>query len=613
VINDNTTNYNNDSNKLESANSLIPPLKIVPYKFSQASIKVKQPTREIVIGYQEKQKSQYIEKIDNINLELVKISAGKFKIGAIKDEYGIRILNTDHPNDVDVPEFYIGKYPVTQEQWKFGANLPEINRELGENPSNSEGEDLPVEKVSWEEAIEFCARLSHHTGLDYRLPSEAEWEYACRAEKDTPFNFGETIDSRLSNYNGEIYGLSKKFESRGQTTPIGEFRGANAYGLYDMHGNVKEWCQDSWHENYLNAPTDGSAWLTPESSKKVLRGGSYCNDPKDCRSDARCYAEADDKRRNIGFRLAMSVKTLVAPLDRSNYSDEVGNKVIETKIDNITKVQNNDGNAKPIPKEATMIDFAIITALDIEKLAVLKAFEIDEKKDRHRKDSRTYWRKRLSLADGKFYEIVVAQCLDVANLNAAILTNDVLHHWKPHAVIMVGIAATSKSSPKQNLGDLVVGREIYYYEMGKVTAEGKIPEPKQIPVDATLLDRVQALPKSDFLVLAERPDSTTKHPKIEIGVIASGDKVIGDEAERDKIADTNRKILAIEMEGYGVIASTWQSSDPVRCLVIRGLCDYADSSKNDKWHAYAAAVAADFTKYFLLDEPLEPRNPTLPS
>jgi nucleoside phosphorylase len=209
---------------------------------------------------------------------------------------------------------------------------------------------------------------------------------------------------------------------------------------------------------------------------------------------------------------------------------------------------------KPNTKETTMIDFAIITAIKIERLAILKAFEIDEDKDRVREGSRTYWRKRLSLNDGKFYEIVVAQSLDMANLNAAILTNDVLHHWKPHAVIMVGIAATAKPKSRQNLGDLVIGREIYYYEMGKMTPKGILPEPKQIPADATLLDRVQALPNSDFVVLGERPDGTTKHPDIEVGVIASGDRVIADATERDKIAAVNRKILAIEMEGYGAMA-----------------------------------------------------------
>lgn len=137
---------------------------------------------------------------------------------------------------------------------------------------------------------------------------------------------------------------------------------------------------------------------------------------------------------------------------------------------------------------------------------------------------------------------------------------------------------------------------------------GKLPEPKNIPVDSTLLDRVQALPGSDFPILATRPDGTDTRPEIEVGVIASGDKVIADAAERDAIASANRKIMAIEMEGYGVISAAWQSFDHVRCLVIRALCDYADSGKHDQWHNYAAATAAGFTKYFLLDEPLDPRN-----
>jgi nucleoside phosphorylase len=252
------------------------------------------------------------------------------------------------------------------------------------------------------------------------------------------------------------------------------------------------------------------------------------------------------------------------------------------------------------------IDFAIITAIKIERLAVLKCFGINEKEDRHQRGSRTYWRKRLCLQNGKFYEIVVAQSLDTANVNAALLANDMFHHWKPVAVLMVGIAAAAE--PEQQLGDLVVGKEIYCYETGKITAEGKLPEPKQIPVDATLLNRTQSLPDADFLILVDRPDGTKIAPKIEWGVIASGEKVIADALERDRIIAVNRKIMAIEMEAYGVIAAAWQSFEQVRCLVIRALCDYADDKKNDEWRAYAAAVAAGYTKHFLLDEPLVPKN-----
>ena len=254
-----------------------------------------------------------------------------------------------------------------------------------------------------------------------------------------------------------------------------------------------------------------------------------------------------------------------------------------------------------------LIDFAIITAIEIERKAVCQALQITDE-DRVRREARTYWRKSIPLSNDKFYEIVVAQSLDMATVNAALLTNDMLHHWKPKAVLMVGIAATAKPEPKQHLGDVVIGKDIYYYELGKITAKGKLPEPKQIPVDATLLDRIRALPKVNFPILADRPDGTNTVPRIDVGVIASGDKVISDAPTRDSIAATNRKILAIEMEGYGVIEASRQRFEPIRCLVIRALCDYADDTKNDAWQPYAAAVAAGFTKYFLLDEPLEPRN-----
>jgi nucleoside phosphorylase len=289
------------------------------------------------------------------------------------------------------------------------------------------------------------------------------------------------------------------------------------------------------------------------------------------------------------------------PVDR--YAKEIPNSQrVQTDRDfQMSNREQESGKTKNI-----LIDFIIVTALKKERLAVLKCLEIDEISDRVRKGSRTYWRKRLHLQNGKFYEIVIAQSQDTANVNAALLANDMFHHWKPVAVLMVGIAAAS--DPQQRLGDLVVGKEIYCYEAGKITAEVKLPEPKQIPADATLLNRTQALPDADFLILVDRPDGTKNFPKIEWGVIASGEKVIADASERDKIAAANREIMAIEMEAYGVIAAAWQSFEQVRCLVIRALCDYADDKKNDQWQAYAAAVAAGYTRHFLLDEPLIPRN-----
>jgi formylglycine-generating enzyme required for sulfatase activity len=142
------------------------------------------------------------------------------------------------------------KFEVTQEQYQ---------QIMGSNPSNFKGAKRPVEKVSWNDAVEFCKKLSQKTRHKYRLPSEAEWEYACRAGTTTPFHFGETITTELTNYDGDYtYASGLKGKYRKQTTEVGTFP-PNAFGLYDMHGNVWEWCQDTWHDSYKGAPTDGSA------------------------------------------------------------------------------------------------------------------------------------------------------------------------------------------------------------------------------------------------------------------------------------------------------------------------------------------------------------------
>jgi formylglycine-generating enzyme required for sulfatase activity len=159
--------------------------------------------------------------------------------------------------------------------------------------------------VSWDDAIEFCARLSKATGREYRLPSEAEWEYACRAGTTTPFHFGETITTDLANYNGNYtYGSGSKGQYRKQTTDVGSFP-ANAFGLHDMHGNVWEWCQDNWHENYNGAPTDGSAWVDENANQNImiLRGGSWFNYPWFCRSAFRLDYGADGRNSIFGFRV----------------------------------------------------------------------------------------------------------------------------------------------------------------------------------------------------------------------------------------------------------------------------------------------------------------------
>jgi len=158
--------------------------------------------------------------------------------------------------------------------------------------------------VSWFDALEFCRRLSQRTGQRYGLPSEAQWEYACRAGSTTPFHFGATLTPELANYNGNhVYGNGPKGTCREQTIDVASYP-ANGWGLYDMHGNVWEWCLDHWHDTYEGAPTDGSAWLSSGESKlRLLRGGSWDNYPRYCRSAGRNGGARDDQYGFIGFRL----------------------------------------------------------------------------------------------------------------------------------------------------------------------------------------------------------------------------------------------------------------------------------------------------------------------
>jgi formylglycine-generating enzyme required for sulfatase activity len=179
---------------------------------------------------------------------------------------------------------------------------------MGNNPSHFKGDDkLPVENVSWLDAVDFCRKLSQKTGRTYRLPSEAEWEYACRAGTTTPFAFGETITPEVVNYDGNFpYGGAAKGEYRQKTTPVGAFP-PNRFGVYDMHGNVWEWCLDEWVDNYNGAPTDGSArgniHSRDENINRLLRGGSWNNNASNCRSANRNYNAASNRNNNIGFRV----------------------------------------------------------------------------------------------------------------------------------------------------------------------------------------------------------------------------------------------------------------------------------------------------------------------
>jgi formylglycine-generating enzyme required for sulfatase activity len=236
------------------------------------------------------------ENIGNgVSLEMVKIPGGRFLMGSPETE-AERDQDEGPQHYVNVPEFLMGKYTVTQAQWQAV---------MGNNPSQFKGKNRPVENVSWNDATKFCQKLSKKTGRDYRLPSEAEWEYACRAGTTTPFYFGETITPELVNYNGnETYGNGPEGKDREETTDVGIFP-PNSFGLYDMHGNVYEWCQDVWHDNYDGAPVDGSAWVNGgNSSRRVRRGGFWYSNPGRCRSASRStsyFVAANDYL--FGFRL----------------------------------------------------------------------------------------------------------------------------------------------------------------------------------------------------------------------------------------------------------------------------------------------------------------------
>ncbi|MEO1394746.1 MAG: SUMF1/EgtB/PvdO family nonheme iron enzyme [Cyanobacteria bacterium J06634_5] len=239
-----------------------------------------------------------------VTLDLIEIPDGTFVMGAPASEDG-RSEDEGPQHNVSVPSFWMGKYPVTQAQWRAVAALPKVEQDLNPSPAHFPGDQRPVENVSWLDAVEFCQRLSVKSGQRYRLPSEAEWEYACRAGPTTPFHIGETLTADLANYDAtKIYGGGPKGDYRQETTVVGSFP-ANANGLYDMHGNVWEWCADHWHNSYEGAPSDGSAWLTDDwDFPRLLRGGSWILYPRDCRSACRFNSTPELRVNIIGFRVS---------------------------------------------------------------------------------------------------------------------------------------------------------------------------------------------------------------------------------------------------------------------------------------------------------------------
>ena len=226
-------------------------------------------------------------------MEMILVKGGTFTMGATPEQ-GEDFFDDEIPaHEVTVSDFYIGKYLVTQKEWE------EI---MGDNPSHFKGDDLPVESVSWDDVQDFITKLNQKTGKTYRLPTEAEWEYAARGGiKSQGYKYAG------SNNLDEVARYCDN--SQNKTHPVGSMR-SNELFIHDMSGNLFEWCEDNWHSNYFGAPSTGEAWIqNPTGFTRVIRGGDYDNVPRNCRISFRylCAAKWNWCGGYIGFRLAMSV------------------------------------------------------------------------------------------------------------------------------------------------------------------------------------------------------------------------------------------------------------------------------------------------------------------
>jgi formylglycine-generating enzyme required for sulfatase activity len=249
----------------------------------------------VVIGRSVCQAQAWVEDLgDGVTLELVTVPAGSYNMGSLRGPDA----GEQPAHRVTVPAFRLGRGSVTQGQWRAV---------MGKTPHcRFTGSELPVDSISWQAAERFCARLSVRTGRAYRLPSEAQWEYACRAGTAGPFSWGETITTGAANYNGQfVFRAESTGHYRHATTEAGHFP-PNPFGLFDMHGNVWEWCADHWHPDYRGAPTDGRAWVFGGvPARRVARGGCWHDTPAACRSAARLAFPAEEGDEFVGFRVML--------------------------------------------------------------------------------------------------------------------------------------------------------------------------------------------------------------------------------------------------------------------------------------------------------------------
>jgi formylglycine-generating enzyme required for sulfatase activity len=235
---------------------------------------------------------------NGVDMTLVKIPAGTFQMGtsSTDEPWLLEYSRPVHPVTIS-QDFYMGKYEVTQAQWKAVMGTEPWK---GKSFVKEQG-DCPAIYVSWNDAVAFCAKLTQlNPGRTFRLPSETEWEYACKAGNgDTKYCFGDD-DDQLGNY--AWYNQNTRDINEPYAHSVGQ-KAKNDYGLYDMPGNVWEWCQDWWHDDYTNAPSDGSAWETPAESFRIRRGGSWNLAGLYCRSAARGGGAPTHTDGDTGFRV----------------------------------------------------------------------------------------------------------------------------------------------------------------------------------------------------------------------------------------------------------------------------------------------------------------------
>jgi uncharacterized protein (TIGR02996 family) len=234
--------------------------------------------------------------INSVNMSLIWVPPGTFLMGSPEMEAGRGGDEIQHQVTLG-HGFFLGMYPVTQLEWEAV---------MGSNPSNFMGADRPVEQVSWLDCQEFCRRLSRIESRLYRLPTEEEWEYACRAGTTTPFHYGPTLSTDQANFDGSHnHGLGPRGIYRRRTTTVGIFP-PNAFGLYDMHGNVWEWCAD-WYGNYWRARRSDLEEEIDHSSR-VVRGGCWSNQPRGCRAAFRGLSQPSSSHAEVGCRVCMPLE-----------------------------------------------------------------------------------------------------------------------------------------------------------------------------------------------------------------------------------------------------------------------------------------------------------------